>query len=42
MVLKRNTSDAPAAVTSQVNVVAIKAAYTGPISIKNFSIDSML
>jgi hypothetical protein len=35
MVLKKKTKEAPAAVTSQVKVVAIKAAVTGPIAVKN-------
>src|SRR5690606_6104461 len=42
MVLKKKTSDAPIAVSNQVNVVAINAEYTGPISTKNFSIDSIV
>lgn len=33
--LKKKTKEAPKAVNSQVKVVAIKAAYTGPISLKN-------
>jgi hypothetical protein len=37
IVLKKNTSDAPAAVTSHVNVVAAKADHTGPISLTMFS-----
>ncbi|MEN9997011.1 MAG: hypothetical protein RI922_1, partial [Bacteroidota bacterium] len=37
IVLKKNTKAAPAAVTNQVNVVAIKAASTGSIPLKNFS-----
>src|SRR5688572_11807725 len=41
-VLKKKTSDAPNAVTNQVKVVAIRAEYTGPISTKNFSNDSII
>lgn len=42
MVLKKNTKDAPAAVTNHVNNVASNALYTGPISIKNCVIDSTI
>jgi hypothetical protein len=37
IVLKKKTNEAPAAVTSQVNVVAISAAKTGSILLKNNS-----
>jgi hypothetical protein len=37
IVLKKKTNEAPAAVTSQVNVVAISAANTGSILLKNNS-----
>src|SRR5687767_771789 len=40
-VLKKNTREAPKAVTNQVNVVAISAALTGPIPSKKDTIESI-
>ena len=40
--LKKNTNEAPAAVTNQVNVVAKKAAKTGSISLKKRSIECII